>query len=800
MTDKKPKIEAIYPLSAMQEGLLFHHLMEQGNDKGFLIVQCNIEGNLAIPEFKKAWEQVVHRHEIMRTSVHWKKVKQPILLVQPKKDIEWSFIDWQQNNIEIQANDFKSYKEERKKIGASLDKNPLSKITLIQKSANSYYFLWECHHLLLDGWSSTIILRDAFSYYKNLTSNSNTELQTIPSYKSYNNWLKNTSEEEASSFWSKTFKNFNKTTLFQENNSNTPSINLTHFKHTFSKETTNDLKDLAKNYRLTLNTLFQGIWSVALSKYFNTDDVTFGNTVSGRSGGFPNINLMAGMFTNVLPARATIKNTVSFKEAFSPLQAQQQEARNYEHCTINQIANWANTPEDKPLFDSLFVFENFPWEDIVAGDVIVQNFKGGITTTYPITTIFKIQDVIEYELLVNKSSIPDALITWFLNSVTSICKFLLDKPTSTIQEIKDSLSNIPIIEIPNTVAKENNKKESSYVAPKNQIELTLVEIWEQLFNLNYISITDSFFHLGGKSLLSVKMFALIKEKLGIKLPPTTLLESPTIKELSEVIEGKSNSKSVVWKYLVPIKTKGKKAPLFCIHAGGGHVFFYKDLANAIDNQRPVYALQPVGIFGEDNKHESIENMAKDYADEIRVLQPEGTLNIIVYCFSTAVGLEMASYLKSIGRNTHLIVADTIAEHRLLLNKERLFIRVSAFLKRFFKNPFKALQEMIGFRIMFYLKPLQIKLFGDKAAKNTENMRLHLVNLFNAYQWKTKINTISLILTEKVDKRYNQEIERSWKPLVEKEIKIEECKGNHKTFFETPDVIKTAIAIENLITN
>jgi len=250
--------------------------------------------------------------------------------------------------------------------------------------------------------------------------------------------------------------------------------------------------------------------------------------------------------------------------------------------------------------------------------------------------------------------------------------------------------------------------------------------------------------------------------------------------------------------LVPIKTKGDKAPLFCIHAGGGHVFFYKSLADAIDAQRPVYALQPVGIFGEDDKHENIREMAQDYANEIGNLQPEGTLNIAVYCFSTAVGLEMVSYLKTLGRDSHLIVADTIAEHRLLLDKERLSIRVSAFLKRFFSNPFKALKVMIGYRILFYVKPILIKFFGNEAEKNTENMRLHLVNLFNAYSWETKAEKVSLVLTEKGDERYNDEIIRSWKPLVNGELKVELTKGNHSTFFEAPDVSHTAQAMDRVI--
>lgn len=802
-TAKKPKIEAIYPLTAMQQGLLFHHLTP-GEDQGFLMVHCTIEGVLDKTILQQAWEMATERHEIMRTSVHWKKVEKPLLLVQPKKEINWTFLDWTDKNYVEHETLLEQYKKERKEIGVNFEKNPLSKISIIQKNKDTYYFLWECHHLLLDGWSSTIILKDAFAYYSSLVNQEKIALPTIPTYKSYRNWLQSVPLGKAKNFWKKTFQNYSKSTLFQENSTLNQGTAPTKFSDTFSIETSDALKNLAKYYKVTLNTLFQGIWSLLLAKCFETNDVIFGTSVSGRSIPFPNIELMSGMFANVMPVRTFSDNSKSFQENLKILQLQQQEARNYEYCKLDEISSWAALPQDKPLFDNLFVFENFPWETIKSGNISIRDFQSGITTTYPLTIIFKIEEVVHFDILANTDVLPLTIIEWVRNTLPEIVKLLLDKKDVFIDDI---LSTLPVIaktlqrkQLQDNLQQQEafEKKETTYIAPKNQTELVLIEIWEQLFNQNYISITDSFFHLGGKSLLSVKMFALITKKLNVKLPPTTLLEYPTIQGLANIIDSKSHNKSVEWKYLVPIKTKGNKAPLFCIHAGGGHVFFYKSLADAIDTERPVYALQPVGIFGENNKHESIIEMARDYADEISALQLEGTLNIVVYCFSTAVGLEMAAYLKTIGRKTHLIVADTIAEHRLLLDKERLSIRTSAFLKRFFANPFKALNEMIGYRILFYIKPIRVKFFGTDAEKNTENMRQHLVGLFNKYIWDKKANEVSLILTEKGDERYNQEIIRSWKPLVDGEIIVEITKGKHSTFFENPDVINTAKAIDNVI--
>lgn len=803
MTATKPKIQAIHSLNTIQQGLLFHHLME-GEDQGFLTVQCDLEGTLDVDKLKQAWRMAVARHQVMRTSVHWKKIERPMLVVRPEKDIKWSVLDWTMIPSNQQKDHFEIYKKERISKGVVLDDNPLSNISLIQTAPTSYYLLWECHHLLLDGWSSTIILRDAFAYYQGLYEGQEVLLPEVPTLKMYENWLKGRSNEQAAQFWLKTLGGFKEASLFEQQRPQGVAKGPARHTHTFNEQTSRAIKALARSYKVTLNTFFQGVWTVALARYFDTDDVTFGNTVSGRSIPFPDIDRMAGMFTSVLPVRSKIDAARSFANFLQGIQAQQQEARNYEYCTMEEIAGYANISEEKTLFDSLFVFENFPWEDIHSGDVVIKNFESGITTTYPLTAIFKIESAISYELLVDTESISSDIVNWFIASIPSICGALLEEKDQSITDVRAGLGVLP-----STLSRKHTQKnpgsnenqaprDTNYKAPRNHTELILVEIWEQLFGINPLSITDSFFALGGKSLLSIKMFARIQEKLDVKLPPTTLLEHPTIEALAGVIHTKDEKKAVDWKFLVPIKTKGDKVPLFCIHAGGGHVFFYKGLADAIDANRPVYALQPVGVFGEDNMHQSIQEMAQDYADEICIVQPEGVINIVVYCFSTAVGLEMAAYLKTKGRKTHLIVADTIAEHRLLLDKERLAIRVSAFLKRFFSNPFKALYEMIGYRIMFYIKPLKVKLFGTEGEKNTENMRLHLVDLFNTYAWNVKTDNISLILTEKGDERYNQEIERSWKPMVNDSIRVKICKAHHVTFFDNPDVLETAKAMDEVI--
>lgn len=804
--DTKPKIEAIYPLTVMQQGLLFHHLTSE-KDEGLLQVQCILEGILDTEKLKEAWAKTIQKHEFLRSSVHWKKIEKPLIIVRPEKAANWCIKDWsnQPNLTSDFENRLQKHKKEAKKQGVNLDTNPLLQFTLIKKEPKIHYFIWKCHHILLDGWSSSIIINDVFKTYNNLCSNSFEETNKLPSHKLYLNWKKLIDEKPAKAFWKATFSGLETPLLFNTHQNNKNSKGYKKVENKLNLETSTLLKKVAQRHRVTLNTLFQGMWSLTLHRYFNSTDVTFGNTVSGRSSGYNKIELLSGMFANVLPVRSSFDVNDTFVSFLGKLQIQQQQARKYEHFSNEKINTWIERDSHFELFNNLFIFENFPWKPIKSGALEVTSFEGGVTTTYPVNIIVKVLDTITYELIIDQKTITNDSLIWLDSSLKNLVSLLLSHENVTLKYL---IENIPEFEISksNTPLKKQKKVNvfenlNNYVSPKNETELALTKIWEALFGLTNISTTDNFFDLGGKSLLAVRMFNKIEENINIKLPPTTLLEHKTIQSIAQVISNNNSSTENSWKYIIPLKISGNKNPLFCIHAGGGHVFFYKDLAETISDNLPLYAIQPTGIFGKEKPHDSIEVMSKGYADEILKIQPSGIINVMVYCFSTGVGVEIASYLKTKGRTVNIIIADTIAEHRLLLDKSRLSIRLSAFLKRLANNPFKALNEMIGYRIYFYLKPLWIKQFGSLEEKNTEKMRLHLVKLFNKYTWSTKIETVSLVLTKKIDSRYNNAIIKSWKNILtnsSQKITCVEINAKHSTMFESLDIRETAKAIEKCI--
>ena len=178
------------------------------------------------------------------------------------------------------------------------------------------------------------------------------------------------------------------------------------------------------------------------------------------------------------------------------------------------------------------------------------------------------------------------------------------------------------------------------VAPANEMEQQLVAIWQQALRLQPISVTDNFFDLGGHSLLAVRIFWAIEEQFGKKLPLATLFQFPTIRQLATQLAEASWQPS--WSSVVPLQVDGKNPPFFCVHAVGGNVLEYYELARQVGAEQPFFGLQAVGLNGQQTPLKSIEEMAAHYIHEVRQLQPTGPYYLGGRSFGGVVAYEMAA--------------------------------------------------------------------------------------------------------------------------------------------------------------
>ena len=196
------------------------------------------------------------------------------------------------------------------------------------------------------------------------------------------------------------------------------------------------------------------------------------------------------------------------------------------------------------------------------------------------------------------------------------------------------------------------RRNGSFAAPRDTLELQLVKIWEDVLATQPIGVADNFFDLGGQSLVAVRLFAEIDRVMGRNLPITTLLQAPTVEQLAALLRQADTSAPAP--SLVPIQPQGSRPPLFCIHAGGANVLFYRDLAARLGQEQPVYGLQPQGLDGKCPRHERVEDMAAHYIKEIRAVQPAGPYFLAGACFGGLVAFEMAQQLRTQGQEAALV--------------------------------------------------------------------------------------------------------------------------------------------------
>jgi thioesterase domain-containing protein/acyl carrier protein len=193
---------------------------------------------------------------------------------------------------------------------------------------------------------------------------------------------------------------------------------------------------------------------------------------------------------------------------------------------------------------------------------------------------------------------------------------------------------------------------ADYVAPRDTAEQQLVAIWEEVLHVKPVGVRSNFFELGGHSLLAIELFAQIEKIFGKRPPLTTLFQSPTVEQLAQALraEGWSGQSSP----LVAIQLSGHKPPFFCVHGFGGGVLDYGELARLLGPDQPFYGLQARGHDGLRGAHTRIDDMAVDYIQAIRTLQPHGPYYLGGYCYGGVVAFEMARQLQAAGERVALV--------------------------------------------------------------------------------------------------------------------------------------------------
>ncbi|CAM2064435.1 Thioester reductase domain-containing protein [Sulfidibacter corallicola] len=399
---KKTNIQAIYPLSPMQKGILFHALREEGSDAYFMQLHGELAGRLDPEAFREAWLQVVMRHDVFRTLFVWKDRDEPIQVVLARIKLPWRVLDWRDLDAPERDARLASFLQEDRREGLKLDKAPLMRMTLIRTADDRHWFVWSTHHILLDAWCKKLVLNEVATTYGALVRGREPQLPSVPPYQSYIRWLKRQDLDRAEGFWRSCLDGFGAPTRLPRDTTDwvarggvdrdaAERYGAREFR--LSGDHTDRLVELARAHRLTVNTLVQACWAATLHAFGGDRDLVFGVTLSGRPEELPGVASMIGLFINTLPMRIAYRGDRSLRDWMDEIQARQMDLTRYGYTPLFEIQGWSKRSAGSPLFESILIFQNYPREAEEPGpeiapsehDVALSGIDVTGTAAYPLS-------------------------------------------------------------------------------------------------------------------------------------------------------------------------------------------------------------------------------------------------------------------------------------------------------------------------------------------------------------------------------------------------------------------------------
>jgi len=356
-------LEDIYELTPMQQGMLFHSLYTPETDVYHVQLVYELEGMLDVEALVYAWRETMARHGVLRTGFTWEDLQNPYQVVH--RSLEWMIEqeDWRDLTPTQQQSRWAALADDDKKQPFDLQKPPLLRVSLIRLSERNYRLIWTFHHIILEGWSAAILHGEVGALYSARLRGIAADLPAARPYRDFIRWLSEQDAKAAESYWTMTLAGVSGATRVPLDRFRgmgpAKVVHCAEIQERLSMEASTSLKNWARNQHLTLNTVFQGIWSILLSRYSGEKDVVFGTVVSGRPADLNGSENMVGLFVNSLPARVSVQPDRCVSDWLQEVQRRQAAARQFESSSLAHIQSCINLPQGRPLIESLLVFENW---------------------------------------------------------------------------------------------------------------------------------------------------------------------------------------------------------------------------------------------------------------------------------------------------------------------------------------------------------------------------------------------------------------------------------------------------------
>ncbi|GAA3932910.1 amino acid adenylation domain-containing protein [Chitinophaga oryziterrae] len=355
--------EDIYEQSPLQEGIYYHWLSSPASASYVNQVSYQVSGRLDINVIKKSYDYLCNRHAILRTSFTHRYAEKNLQIVKRKAGNEAKHILMP---ADVEEEVFiRSCKESDIQQGFDLHTDSLMRLSIVETGKDQYVFIWTYHHILMDGWCSGVLISELYVIYRSILAGGSPMLHPVFPYVNYINWLVRLDAGISKTYWNRYLEGY-------ENTARVPfkqfikqeRPRMQRFPFMISNDIMVKVRRICSTLDITENTFIQGCWAWLLSKYNNTQDVVFGAVVSGRPGELEGVETMIGLFINTIPVRAHYTDQDTIGSFLKRIHGDAVDTLPHHYLPLAEAQ--AESILRNELFDHIFVYENFPVQEIIS--------------------------------------------------------------------------------------------------------------------------------------------------------------------------------------------------------------------------------------------------------------------------------------------------------------------------------------------------------------------------------------------------------------------------------------------------
>jgi hypothetical protein len=426
----------------MQEGMLFHSLLEPNSSVYLQQTSYRLRGKLEHEIVEKSLNQLCKRHDILRTAFVHEGQDQPLQVVLKERKEDFSYMDISERSTAEEKELFITrFMEKDRQHSFDLTYDPLMRVALIRVNPAEYEFIWSHHHILMDGWCTGILISEYFEIYNSFLEGRDYRLPPSVPYSGYIKWLQKQDKETSRMYWQTYLAHYGESRGLPKKKVSGPGSREYKNERVTLQMEKNDsarLARMAARIGVTVNTIIQSLWGIILGKYNGHRDVVFGAVVSGRPSEIHGIEQMVGLFINTIPVRITYNAAESFAALVRRMHENAIESEPHHYYPLADIQT--DHPLKQNLFDHILIFQNFPPPPRLRGQLEVSNLQMFGHTSYDFNVNIDHGEQLRLSIQYNANVYPGELVNKIANHFITI----LIRAGENMDTAIENLAGVPL--------------------------------------------------------------------------------------------------------------------------------------------------------------------------------------------------------------------------------------------------------------------------------------------------------------------------------------------------------------------